>query len=101
MADKSNRESIAYARTALLGDLIMGLFGSIWKNFLNLLGAQPRYVATVIASSGSGEYTLQLLGGAEIIARGALGYVINSKVFVTGAVIESQAPSLTSEIIDV
>jgi hypothetical protein len=75
--------------------------GSFWRRFIDILPKDPRYVATVLSYEGSGVYRLQLPGSAVVTGRGAAGYSVASKVFLSGGVVQGPAPTLTVEVIDV
>ena len=75
--------------------------GSFWKRFVDLLPKPTKVVGAVSTVDGDGRYTLQLLGGAAIRARGISGFTVGDQVFVTNGVIEAKAPTLASEIIEV
>lgn len=79
----------------------MAVLGGIWKKFIDLLPSSPRYIGTIVTVDGDGMFTVQLLGGGLIQARGAESYKISDRVFLVDKKIESKAPNLPGITIEV
>lgn len=71
---------------------------NLYEQFRQLLPDTPLQVGTVI-DSGSGVITLQLPGGGVIKARGVAS--VGQRVFIRDSQLESIAPTLTLEIIEI
>jgi hypothetical protein len=71
-----------------------------YKKLLALLPQRPLLVGEIIGIDGD-IATIQEVGGGVSIARGAVGYSVGGDVYFRDDVIESAAPSLPDEIIDV
>ena len=71
---------------------------NLYSQFRALIPEAPLQVGTVTQVTG-GVVTVQLPGGGLLKARGSAG--VGQKVFVRDAVIESIAPNLTLELIEI
>ena len=71
---------------------------NLYEQFRQLL-PDPPLQAGVVAEVGSGVVTVQLPGGGVIRARGTAE--VGQRVFVRDDVVETVAPSLTLEIIEI
>lgn len=71
---------------------------NLYSEFRALIPEAPLQVGTVTQVTG-GVVTVQLPGGGLLKARGSAG--VGQKVFVRDAVIESIAPNLTLELIEI
>lgn len=71
---------------------------NLYSEFRALIPEAPLQVGTVTQVTG-GVVTVQLPGGGLLRARGSAG--VGQKVFVRDAVIESIAPNLTLELIEI
>lgn len=71
---------------------------NLFAQFRRLIPGQPLLVGVVVSSSAS-EALVELPGGARIAVRGTA--TPGASVFVRGGVIEAEAPSLGSGVIEV
>ena len=71
---------------------------NVYRQFLDLLPARPLQVGTVTATDGDTS-TIELPGGGLLQARGA--EPLGARVFVRDGVIESEAPALPIELIEI
>ena len=71
---------------------------NLYSEFRALIPEAPLQVGTVTQVTG-GVVTVQLPGGGLLKARGSAG--VGQKVFVRDVVIESIAPNLTLELIEI
>lgn len=71
---------------------------NLYEQFRQLLPDAPLQVGTVI-DSGSGVITVQLPGGGLTKARGVA--TVSQRVFIRNSQLESIAPTLTLEMIDI
>lgn len=71
---------------------------NVYRQFLDLLPARPLQVGTVTATDGDTS-TVELPGGGLLQARGTAA--VGASVFVRDGVIESEAPALPVELIEI
>ena len=71
---------------------------NVYRQFLDLLPARPLQVGTVTATDGDTS-TVELPGGGLLQARGTAA--VGARVFVRDGVIESEAPALPVELIEI
>ena len=72
--------------------------GSIWREFADLLGAEPVLIGTVTAIRPDGTSAVQLPDGTTIIARGT-SVAVNSNAYIQGGAIQGSAPTLPIDTI--
>jgi len=71
-----------------------------WNRLRDTLPEAPRQVGTVIALNGDGTSNVELVGGGTVRVIGSL-FGTGEAVFVKGGRIESAAPSLNIQLIEV
>lgn len=72
---------------------------NIYRQLLDLLPQSPLLVATVAAVHADGTATVTFPGGSQIRVRGSS--TVGAQVFVKDGVIETDAPMLTTVVIEV
>lgn len=68
---------------------------NIWKQFENLLPADPLLIATISAHNSDGTSTVTYPGGGIAVVRGQ-SVAINSKAFIQSNQVQGAAPNLPS-----
>ena len=74
--------------------------GNLWQLFKNVTEQGAKQLATVIDRQGS-NYTVTMQGGGNTIVQSSAAYELQSKVFIRGGQIVSDAPNLPFVEIDV
>jgi len=77
------------------------VLGAFWHRFFDLLPKAPRYVGIIISLAGEGQYIVSLVGGGQIQVYGTSDFSVSDRVFVKDGRIESKAPALAIETIEV
>lgn len=72
---------------------------NLFRRLRDLLPEPPLTVATVAATNADGTVTVTYPGGSQVRARGVGG--VGSKVFLRSGIVEGEAPSLPTLVIDV
>lgn len=66
---------------------------------LKRLLPSPALLAGTVTAGSAGTYTVQLPGGATVVARGVA--TVGQEVFVRDGLIEAQAPTMSVTVIEV